>query len=106
MAMREPSRRSSTDVRVLLGAVLLIASAGLTYLRARATAEPIANLSVVVRMHGEGRASDAALANAQYHGAHAQADFDDRWRLTGYAAQGMIGGLLGLALVLPRRRRQ
>lgn len=101
MAQRSDSRQS----RVLFGVLVLLITAGLTVLRARATREPLEQLTEVTRLHAEGKASDVLLANAQYHGAHAQRRFDSRWSLSGYAMQALIGTTLGLALVVVRRRK-
>ena len=43
--------------------------------------------------------------NAQYHAAHARRARENRWPLAGYATHGVLGGLLGLTLVLVRRRQ-
>lgn len=100
MPMNLPSPRARTT----LGVLLLLASAGLTVLRARAVAEPLETLPRVSQMHREGRASGGALANAQYHAGHARRAFEERWSLAGYATQGILGGVLGLVLLLVRRR--
>jgi hypothetical protein len=83
----------------------MLGAAGVTLMRARAAAEPLATLSTVSQMHREGRASDGALSKAQYHGEHARRSLENRWTLSGYATQGVLGGMLGLALVLVRRRQ-
>ncbi len=83
--------------------LLIIATTGVTVLRARTAAEPLADLPIVAQMHREGRASDGALANAQYHAAHARRSHEIRWTLAGYATQGILGSVLGLTLLLARR---
>lgn len=88
--------------RAMLGVLILIATATLTVLRARAVAEPLAALPTVTQMHREGRATDDALSNAAYHAAHAQENYDGRWHLSGYALQGVLGGMIGLALLVWR----
>lgn len=87
MAQRYSAQRS----RAYAGVLLLLITAGLTVLRARAATEPLETLTIVTRRHADGQASDLTLANAQYHGAHAQRSFDARWSLTGYATQALIG---------------
>lgn len=100
MAQRYSAQRS----RAYAGVLILLITAGLTFLRARAATEPLETLAVVTRMHADGQASDLTLANAQYHGAHAQRAVDARWSLTGYATHALAGAALGLALIVVRRR--
>jgi hypothetical protein len=69
-----PSQRS----RATLGVLLILVAASATAARAR--------------------------ANAQHHAAHARRARDTRWTLTGNATQGILGALLGLTLVVARRR--
>lgn len=102
MSVPFTSRRS----RATLGVILIAFSAGMTLLRAHAATEPLATLDTVRRLHQDGRASASALANAEYHAAHAQRSHVTRWTVAGYALQGVGGALLGLALVLPWPRRR
>ena len=91
--------------RAILGALILTISATLTFFRARAVAEPLAALPKVTQLHREGRATDDALSNAVYHGTHAKDAYEERWHLSGYALQGLIGGALGIVLILWRPSR-
>lgn len=100
MAHRYSAQRS----RVYAGVLVLLITAGLTVLRARAATEPLETLASVTRRHAYGQASDITLASAQYHGAHAQRSFDARWSLTGYATHALVGAALGLSLIFVRRR--
>jgi hypothetical protein len=100
MAQRYSAQRS----RAYFGVLLLLITTGLTILRARAATEPLETLTIVTRMHADGKAGDGALANAQYHGAHARRSFDARWSLTGYATHSLLGAALGLSLIFVRRR--
>jgi len=100
MAQRYSAQRS----RAYFGVLLLLLTAGLTLLRARAATEPLETLAIVTRMHADGKASALTLANAQYHAAHARRSFDARWSLAGFATHFHIGSALGLALIFVRRR--
>lgn len=90
--------------RAHFGILVLLVTVSITLLRWRAVSEPRDFLVTVTRQHAAGQASDAMLASAQYHAAHAQRSFDTRWSATGYAAQALLGSAVGLALLFVRRR--
>lgn len=95
---------SARRSRAILGIGFVLLASGVTVLRIRAIDGPLEMLETVTRLHREGRASDALLANASYHAGHARLAHEQRWSLARYATHGLLGVGLGLALVFVRRR--
>lgn len=89
--------------RRLVGVIVLLASGILAYARWDSSEQLIASLAWAQAHRTPG--DSASYASQLYHGSHGQVARDGRWRTTGYATQGLMGTLIGLALVLSARSR-
>lgn len=89
-------------MRRLVGLVLLLAAPALAWARwndaTRAIAE--ADATPPRRTH----ADSVTFETIEYHAVLGRQAHAERWRVTGYATLGVLGPLLGVALMWPRRK--
>jgi hypothetical protein len=91
---------------VLVGVAVLLLTIGATYLQAARNSRAIRTLTELDRMRATRPVSDAALADARYHAAHARDEQAGRWGIGGYATVAALGTAIAMLLVvsgLPRR---
>lgn len=81
--------------------VLLLAGPALAVAQWNSNRAPLAALAFIEQNRSPG--DSAMYASAVYHGAHARASNDSRWRLTGYATLGVIAAVVGTTLLLASR---
>lgn len=89
--------------RILVGLMILLLAPGLSYVRWHfQVREP---LQTIARIEQNRQPGDSAVyADALYHASHARALQGRKWSLGGYATIGLVGTLVGLALVMSARR--
>jgi hypothetical protein len=102
--MSDEQQSQSATARVHLGILVVLLIGGLTFLRWQAAAGPLETLADFERQRDAGQVNDAGWASAQYHAAHARDEQATRWRVSGYATQGLLGALIGLGLIVSGRR--
>ncbi|HET9425557.1 MAG TPA: hypothetical protein VFO55_09310 [Gemmatimonadaceae bacterium] len=90
-----------------VGLVLLLAAPGLAFGSWYSTRQPLEFLAVTERMKDS--VPLEVYSSAVYHGSHAQATLDNKWKPTGFATLGTTGFLLGVGLLAaalrgPQRR--
>lgn len=90
--------------RLLVGIVLLIVTAGLTFGYRYSLRGPLQTLEWFKAHRAPG--DSLAYASAAYHASHAQAAQANRWRPTGYATLGLAGILVSLGLIASSRSRR
>ena len=89
--------------RALLGVVGVLASAAVTYAKARSVQGALDDLLWVSAHRAPG--DSAVIASAAYHAGHASLDYNARWGLTGYMTLGTLFVALGVVLALSALRR-
>jgi ABC-type multidrug transport system permease subunit len=89
--------------RILVGVVIIAASAMLTYGKTRSVQGPIETLAWFTANGSPG--DSIAYASAVYHAAHASNSYRGRWGPTGYMTLGVAGVVFGALLALSALRR-
>lgn len=88
-------------VRRTVGLLLVIVAPGLAYGAWYSTRQPLEILALAERMRSTMPAEE--YSSAVYHGSHAQATLDNKWKPTGFASLGVLGFLVGAALLYSAR---
>jgi hypothetical protein len=98
------SKADWKKLAMIAGLVLAIASPALGFGQWYSNRSPLATLAWVEEHRSPG--DSATFASATYHAAYARASNNARWHLTGYSTLGVLGTVLGLALLGMARSRR
>lgn len=90
-------------LRRTIGLVLVIVAPALAVSTWYSTKQPLEILALAERMRGSLPAEE--YASAVYHGSHATATLNNRWKPGGFATLGIIGFLIGAGLIFSARAR-
>ena len=102
--MGVPSSTTGVRFRRVLGLVLIIAAPAVTFGVWYRTRDTIATLAAFEAHRARG--DTTGIASAAYHARHARTTEANRWRLTGYATHGLVGTIVGIALLASGRTRR